>query len=196
MSNTEGYDGRAAQAATGASAAARLRAPLLAACALIGGAIGGTGGYALAAGPWHHGFNLERVQSVVARALDGVGATTAQEAKVHDIVASTLADFGQNAEARQAAGKQMLALLRAPVIDRSAVERLRADQIATFDERSKTVVAALLDAADQLTAAQRGKLADRVQAMMQRRHDMNLDDGPNAGGRGFPPMPDREPEKD
>ncbi len=176
---------------------------LLAVCALIGGAVGGTGGFALAAGPWgggwHRGFNLERAQAMVLRALDGVGASTAQEAKVHDILATTFATVGQDGDDRRAAGKQMLDLLRAPTVDRAAVERLRADQVAILDARSKTIVAALLDAADQLTPAQRGQLADRVAAMMQHRREM-MDRGgppPRDGGPGEtrPGEPDGGPGK-
>ena len=62
----------------------------------------------------------------------------------------------------------MLDLLRAPTIDRSAVEKLRADHMANLDGKSKKVVGALVDAMDLLTPEQRGKLADRVEAMAER----------------------------
>ena len=130
----------------------------------IGIAIGGTG-VALAAMPgggWGHGPRLAMVQQVVHRALDSVGATTTQEDKVHDIVAATFTDLDRDAGIREAVRKQVLDLLRAPTIDRAAVEKLRAEQIARFDAVSKKVVGAVLDAADQLTPDQRTKLAERV----------------------------------
>ena len=153
----------------------------------------GAGGLAVAAGApgaigWHHGFRLERIQHVVSRALDAVGATTAQEAKVHDIIAINFADMGGRPEDREALRKQALDLLRAPVVDRPAVEKLRAQQVAKFDERSKQMVGAVLDAADQLTPDQRAKLADLVGDMAQR-GPMGRWGGPG-GGRGME-RPDR-----
>ena len=184
----------------------RLRFGLLIGAALIGGGIGGTGGFALAdggpwAGGWHHGPRLERIQNMVRRALDGVGANSAQEAKIHDIVASTVETMRGDA-GRAAMHQQMIALLRAPTIDRAAVEKLRADAVAAFDAKSKTLVAAVLDGADQLTPDQRAQLATRAEAMMER-HRMMMQErrgGPDGGGmdghhrEGDHPGPDQGPD--
>jgi hypothetical protein len=66
--------------------------------------------------------------------------------------------------------RQVLNLLRAPTVDRAAVEKLRAEQVAKFDAKSKSMVGMILDSADQLTPDQRSKLADRAEAMMDRDH--------------------------
>lgn len=175
-------DGSTGIAPRAPARARRLRLPLLAACLLVGG----TGGYALAAAPWaggwHRGFGLERAQAMVLRGLDEVGATAAQEARIHDIVASAAADAGRDAADWRTARTRMLDLLRAPAVDRAAVEHLRAEQVARLDERSKRLVGALLDAADQLTPDQRTRLADRVEAAMARHRQMeNRRDGLDGG---------------
>lgn len=184
---------------------------------LLGGMIVGAGGFALAQGApgpfgWHHGPHLERIQQHILHALDGVGATTAQETKIHDIVAAAFADMDHDQADMGTMRQQVAALLRAPTIDRAAVEKLRAEQVARFDAKSKAVVGAVLDSAEQLTPDQRMKLVERAEAMMQhgpmggrwergrdggwmdghRPHPMDGDQGPDNGpGRG----PDDGPDK-
>jgi Spy/CpxP family protein refolding chaperone len=133
----------------------------------------GAGGLAMAAMPghpgWRHGPRLGMVQHFVREALDSVGATSAQEDKVHDIVAAVFSDMEQDRTEREAMRKQALDLLRAPTINRNAVEKLRSDQVARFEARTKKMTGALLDAADQLTPEQRGKLVDRFERMAEHR---------------------------
>ena len=88
---------------------------------------------------WRQGARLTFVQRAVARALDSVGASAAQEAKVHDIVAAKFAEIAPKPDDHEAMRKQALDLLAAPTIDRAAVERLRVDAVATFDAKSKAV---------------------------------------------------------
>ncbi|MGA2495844.1 MAG: Spy/CpxP family protein refolding chaperone [Roseiarcus sp.] len=150
---------------------------------LAGGVALGVGGAAaVAAGmdhmAWRQGAHLTFVQRAVARALDSVGASAAQEAKVHDIVAAKFAEIAPKPDDHEALRKQALDLLAAPTIDRAAVERLRIDAVATFDAKSKALVGGLLDVADQLTPAQRAQLAAEVADMP--RH------GPMMGGWGGP----------
>ena len=108
---------------------------------------------------------------MVEHALDGVGASSEQEAKVHDIVAQKFAELGPDPEARAAMRKQALDLLGQPTIDRAAVEKMRLDAVAKFDAKSKTFVAGLLDIADQLTPEQRAKLTAHIEAMADRGRD-------------------------
>lgn len=159
------------------------RRPVLMAGVLAGGVALGAGGLAMAAAVpghsgWGHGPRLAMVQRFVVRELDSVGATTAQEAKVHDIIAAAFATMQQDPVRRDALRKQALDLLRAPAVDRAAAETLRADQLARLDRMSKAMVGALLDTADQLTPEQRATLADRAEAMAQR--------GPGGGLHGDP----------
>jgi protein CpxP len=131
----------------------------------------GAGGLAFAAGMehmgWRHGPHLAMIQGFVQRALDSVGATSAQEAKVHDIIAAKFTEVAPNPEEHEAMRKQALELLAAPTIDRAAVEKLRADVVAKFDAKSKAVVGGLLDIADQLTPAQRTALTAEIAEMAQ-----------------------------
>jgi Spy/CpxP family protein refolding chaperone len=147
-----------------------------------GVALGVGGAAAVAAGmdhmAWRQGARLTFVQHAVARALDSVGASAAQEAKVHDIIAAKFAEIAPNPDDHAALRKQALDLLAAPTIDRAAVERLRADAVTIFDAKSKAVVDGLLDVADQLTPPQRAQLAAEVADMA--RH------GPVMGGWGGP----------
>jgi Spy/CpxP family protein refolding chaperone len=157
----------------------------------------GAGGLAIAAGMdhfgWNHGSHLAFVQGAVTRALDSVGANAAQEAKVHDIIAAKFTEIAPDPKQHEAMRKQALDLLAAPTIDRTAVEKLRADAVANFDAKSKLVVGGILDIADQLTPAQRTELAARIGEMAQhgpmgpwgwRRGPM--DDGPGGAPDGGP----------
>ena len=155
-----------APAPRGKDSSGRFRFSLLAVCALVGGAIGGAGGFAVASAPWHHRHGLEGLQFGLVRALDSVGATSAQESKIHDIVATAAVGMERDTGAWRDARKRMLDLLRAPSIDQAAVERLRAEQVVALDERSKAVLGAVVEAAEQLNPEQRAKLVDRLQAMM------------------------------
>jgi Spy/CpxP family protein refolding chaperone len=147
-----------------------------------GVALGVGGAAAVAAGmdpmAWRQGARLTFVQRAVARALDSVGASAAQEAKVHDIIAAKFAEIAPKPDDHAALRKQALELLAAPTIDRAAVERLRADAVTMFDAKSKAIVGGLLDVADQLTPPQRAQLAAEVADMP--RH------GPMMGGWGGP----------
>ena len=184
--------------------------------AVLGGSVAGAGGLAYAAMNgmgWHGGHRLEMIQRRVHDALDSVGATTVQEDKVHDIIANGFNAMADTHGDRMAARKQMIDLLRAPTIDRAAVEKLRADQVVRYDARSKTMVGVILDSADQLSPSQRATLADRLDAMMARGHGRwhddsdGRDDGARSGMHREPdgegpdgdhgpdgrPMPDRNP---
>ena len=118
-------------------------------------------------GGWHHhGPKIGAIQHMVRGALDNVGASTVQEDKIHDIIAATYTDFQKDEGGREAMRKQVLELMKAPTIDRAAVEKLRAEKIAAFDAKSKTIVGAFLDAAGQLTPDQRAKLVQHVEDRM------------------------------
>jgi Spy/CpxP family protein refolding chaperone len=148
-----------------------------------GAALGVGGAAAVAAGmdpmAWRQGARLTFVQRAVARALDSVGASAAQEAKVHDIVAAKFTEIAPNPDDHEALRKQALDLLAAPTIDRAAVERLRVDAVTLFDAKSKAVVSGLLDVADQLTPAQRAQLAAEAADMARHGPMMGRWEGPH-----------------
>ena len=144
---------------------------------LVAGVALGAGGLAAAAtatdggrgGGWmHRGPRLERVQAIIERALDSVGATSSQEAQIHDIVAKAFTQLEPAMKEHMDFRKQALDLLRQPNVDRDAIERFRAQRVASFDATSKQIASALADAADVLTPEQRVKLADRAEAFAHR----------------------------
>ncbi|RBP05768.1 Spy/CpxP family protein refolding chaperone [Roseiarcus fermentans] len=182
--NTANQPQGLAQTPTGRRGRRWLR-PAALAGVLVGGvalAAGGYAAYAATAGAdgagWRDGMRLAFAQRAIAHALDSVGASSAQEAKIHDIVAARFAELGPDPDERAAMRKQALALLAAPTIDRAAVETMRLDAVAKFDAKSKAIVAGLLDIADQLTPDQRAKLAAHAEEMAER--------GPMGGPMGGP----------
>ncbi|MBV8474507.1 MAG: periplasmic heavy metal sensor [Hyphomicrobiales bacterium] len=159
-------DNRAARGASGWPRALAMTGILACGVAL------GASGLAVAAGidqmRMGPGGRLAFIQLAVAHALDSVGATSEQEAKIHDIIAARFPEVAPKPEDRQALRKQALDLLAAPTIDRAAVERLRVEAVATFDAKSKAFVGGLLDIADQLNAQQRAQLTTYIAEMGRR----------------------------
>jgi Spy/CpxP family protein refolding chaperone len=89
-------------------------------------------------------------------------ATTDQQEKLRNIMRSMLKDVLPARERAFNARRQARELLTATNIDRGAMEKLRAEQIALADSVSKRVVQALADAAEVLSPEQRRKLNDRI----------------------------------
>ncbi len=87
-----------------------------------------------------------------------LGANADQQEKLSTIAKGLVKDLLPVREKMVAARKQARELLTAQTIDRTALEKLRADQIATHDAASKRVIQGLADAAEVLTPEQRTKL--------------------------------------
>jgi len=102
---------------------------------------------------------IDRMTKHMAIELD---ATADQQAKVAAIVKAAVADLRPLHEQAHATRAQAVTLLTAPTIDRSAIERLRAEQIGLAETASKRIAQALADAADVLSPEQRRKVADWV----------------------------------
>ena len=108
-------------------------------------------------------------------------------------MAAKFAEIAPDPKQHEAMRKQALELLAAPTIDRAAAEKLRTDAVANFDAKSKLVVGAVLDIADQLTPAQRTQLTARIGEMAQHgpmgpwgwRHGP-MDGGPGGASDGGP----------
>ena len=88
-------------------------------------------------------------------------ANNEQQEKLRGIMRGMLKDVLPARERARAARLQARELLTANTIDRAAMEKLRADQIALADTVSKRITQALGDAAEVLSPEQRRKLADR-----------------------------------
>ena len=148
----------------------------LVAVALLAGVTGNLLSQAFGQGnSWHHinwhegGFfggqlspaqiddRIDRMTKHMAVDLD---ATTDQQAKLATIAKAAVADLRPLQEKARAARAQAVTLLTAPTIDRSAIERLRAENIGLAEAASKRIAQALADAADVLSPEQRRKVAD------------------------------------
>jgi Spy/CpxP family protein refolding chaperone len=91
-----------------------------------------------------------------------IDATAEQQDKLKAIVHGTVKDVLPAREKMLAARATARELLMQPTIDRAALEKLRADQIATHEAVSKELVQAVADAADALTPEQRRKIIDML----------------------------------
>jgi periplasmic protein CpxP/Spy len=100
---------------------------------------------------------IDRMTKHMAIELD---ATTDQQVKIANIAKAAVADLRPLHEKTHAARTQAITLLTAPTIDRSAIERLRAEQIGLAETASKRIAQALADAAEVLSPEQRRKVAD------------------------------------
>jgi periplasmic protein CpxP/Spy len=102
---------------------------------------------------------IDRMTKHVAIELD---ATADQQVKIANIAKVAVGDLRALREKAQAARSQAVALLTAPTIDRTAIERLRAEQIGLAETASKRIAQALTDAAEVLNPEQRRKVADWI----------------------------------
>jgi protein CpxP len=93
-------------------------------------------------------------------------ASPDQKARVAAIAKAAMADLRPAHAQFRRAHTQAHELLLAPVIDRAALERLRATQVQQMDAISRRVLAAVEDAADVLTPAQRVAFAERLKQRM------------------------------
>jgi len=100
---------------------------------------------------------IDRMTKHMAIELD---ATHDQQVKLANIAKAAVTDLRPLKEKAQGARAQAVTLLTAPTIDRTAIERLRAEQIGLAETASKRIAQALADAADVLSPEQRRKVAD------------------------------------
>jgi Spy/CpxP family protein refolding chaperone len=119
---------------------------------------GGMMGGHMMGGPMGPTFSPERADRMVRHLAVELDANADQQAKLQAIVKAAGEDIVPMRQKVLAARQQARALLTAPTVDRAAIEKLRAEQIATADAFSKRAAQALADAADVLTPEQRKKL--------------------------------------
>jgi Spy/CpxP family protein refolding chaperone len=101
--------------------------------------------------------HIDRATKHLAIELD---ATEEQRAKIANIAKAAVADLRPLREKAMDARSQAIALLTAPTIDRTAIERFRAEHIGLAETASKRIAQALADAADVLTPEQRRKVSE------------------------------------
>ncbi len=152
-----------------------LRPGLIALGALV--VLGGAYGIARAAGSapgfcrgGHGAMARDFVEFRVGKALDKVGATDAQKKQIDSILEAQFAQHQALAGQHEEMHRRLVAALGGETVDRAAIEALRAQVVATVDERSKGFAKALGDMADVLTPAQREKFAQLAQERFAKGH--------------------------
>lgn len=138
--------------------------------------------YGFGPGGWHgHGFGMmhggpmhrfgfdparaeERLDRMVRHLAVEIDASNEQQDKLRNVAKAAIKEVLPAREKAMAARQQARTLLSAPTIDRAAIEKLRAEQIALADQVSKRVVQAITEAAEILTPEQRKKLDERFPA--------------------------------
>jgi protein CpxP len=146
-------------------------ATLIVAAGLTGAAVTKAVSNPFGFGPGWHGMRghgpldpaqiEDRADRMVRHLAVELDANNEQQDKLRGIMRGMLKDVIPAREKAQAARKQARELLTQTSIDRGAMEKLRAEQIALADSVSKRVVQALGDAAEILSPEQRRKLNDR-----------------------------------
>jgi len=91
-----------------------------------------------------------------------IDATAEQQDRLRAVMRGAVHDLLPVREKLLAARTTARDLLTQQTIDRAAIEKLRADQIAIHDAASKRLAQAVADAAETLTPEQRRKLVDML----------------------------------
>jgi hypothetical protein len=102
--------------------------------------------------------------------LDKVGATDAQRKTISAAVDRVLATLVQNHRDHRAAMQDGLALFAADKLDPQQLDAFRARLQAMHDQAGDAIVAAVTQAHDALSAAQRRAVVALVRAHRGRRH--------------------------
>lgn len=121
---------------------------------------------------WHHRHGpmsgtvspedaARRIDKAVNWVLDDVDATAEQKQRVAGIAKDALRDLLPMRDEHRAARTQAIELLTRDAIDRTALEQLRARELALAERASRRVTQALADLAEAITPEQRRKLAER-----------------------------------
>lgn len=105
----------------------------------------------------------------IGRLVKEAGGTPEQKDRLVAIATAALADLRPLREQMRESRRGGLELLAAPVIDRRALEQLRATQMQVADARSRRMAQAMAEAAEVLTPEQRVKVAERLKQRMDRR---------------------------
>jgi len=109
-----------------------------------------------------------KIERVVKHAAIEIDATQAQQDKIVALAMAVAKDMKPVHGRMRATGKEIQELLLADTIDRSALERLRAERLADAEQISKDLVSALADVAEILSLEQRKVLNERIEQFRSR----------------------------
>jgi len=115
---------------------------------------------AMMGGPMTPAQIEDRADRAVRHLAIEIDANADQQTKLQGIVKGAITDLAPMREKAIAARQRARELLTQPTIDRTAIEKLRAEQIASVDAFSKRAAQAIGDAAEVLTPDQRRKVND------------------------------------
>jgi len=99
-----------------------------------------------------------------------IDATDDQAAKITALATAVAKDMKPLHGQFKAAGDEMHKLLTSDTIDRTALEKIRAERVAEADRVSKELVNALADVAEVLTPEQRKIVDERIEQFKSMRH--------------------------
>ena len=102
-----------------------------------------------------------RIERIVNRVLWVVDGSSDQKQKIGAILRTAADDLYPLREKHMEGRRQMREVLAAPTIDRAKLEALRVEQMQLADTASRRITAAIADAGDVLTPAQRAELGKR-----------------------------------
>jgi Spy/CpxP family protein refolding chaperone len=105
---------------------------------------------------------VDRADRAVRHVAIELDATPEQQQKLEAIAKSAVTDLAPLRDKVRATHQKVRELLTASSVDRAAIEKLRAEQVATMDGVSKRLAQAVGDAAEVLTPDQRRKLGDML----------------------------------
>jgi Spy/CpxP family protein refolding chaperone len=105
---------------------------------------------------------VDRADRAVRHVAIELDASADQQAKLEAIVKSAVTDLAPMRDKVRATHQKVRELLTATTVDRAAIEKLRAEQVATMDTLSKRIAQAVGDAAEVLSPDQRRKLGDML----------------------------------
>jgi Spy/CpxP family protein refolding chaperone len=143
--------------------------------ALLSALGGGLATTAFGQGPpfayWHGGFrggwmdsgNLDQhIERGIKHLAIEIDASKEQQDKLIGIAKALAKDVQPLREKLQSTRKQAIDLFAQSTVDRAAIEKLRADQLATADELTRKISKAIADAAEVMTPEQRKTIVDRL----------------------------------
>jgi periplasmic protein CpxP/Spy len=137
-----------------------------------------------APGRGDHGNPQAMAERRVDHLIKLVNGTSEQKTKLLALAQAAMVDLKPLREQLMAARKRGMELLSAASIDRSAIDKLRAEQIQLMDGISRRMSAHMADAAEVLTPAQRTQVAEKMKSRGEGRGGWGGHRGAHGGGHG------------